>query len=126
MTLDYIHNINSSGEHIIRLYNFNQKQSGLFQQLIKAFILRPETSLDLTTIAFIHPRNCTLMLRIAEENLGIHTQNKTDFFCDLTLAGYEQMVLLLEPFCQKETKAYQWLYDLDNPIDFLFSPAGTW
>ena len=31
----------------------------------------------------------------------------------------------LEPFCNKETKSYQYLYDLDNPTDFIFSPSGT-
>jgi hypothetical protein len=36
------------------------------------------------------------------------------------------MVALLDPFCNKETKGYQWLYDIDSDIDFLFSPAGTW
>jgi hypothetical protein len=28
---------------------------------------------------------------------------------------------MIEPFCIKETDAYRILYDLDNPIDFIFS-----
>jgi hypothetical protein len=36
------------------------------------------------------------------------------------------MISLLDPFCIKDRKGYQYLYDIDNPIDFLFSPAGSW
>lgn len=126
MTLDYINNINTSGEHIVRLYDFNKSQSIQFRQLIQQSILTDQKDLDLTTVDFIEARNCTLTLRIADEDLGIITKNKVNFFCDLTLSGYEQMVRILAPFCEKETRGYQWLYDIDNPTDFLFSPGGTW
>lgn len=31
------------------------------------------------------------------------------------------MLKRIEPFCLKESDAFQYLYDLDNPIDFIFS-----
>jgi hypothetical protein len=34
------------------------------------------------------------------------------------------MAKLLEPFCKKETKGFQYLYDIDNPTDLLFSPSA--
>lgn len=126
MTLDYINNINTSGEHIVRLYNFNKVQSIQFRELIRQTILMDQQDLDLTSVNFIETRNCTLTLRIADEDIGMVTSNKINFFCDLTLNGYEEMVELLGPFCIKETKGYQWLYEIDNPTDFLFSPGGTW
>jgi hypothetical protein len=49
-----------------------------------------------------------------------------DFECSLTDAAYKEMVYLMEPFCVKEATGYQWLYEIDCPIDFLFSPGGTW
>ena len=36
------------------------------------------------------------------------------------------MIMLLEPFSQNDNLGYQWLYDLDTKIEFLFSPKGTW
>ncbi|WP_299671209.1 hypothetical protein [uncultured Polaribacter sp.] len=43
----------------------------------------------------------------------------------LTLEGFTNMTKLLEPFCQKESKGYQYLYDIDNPTDLLFSPTAS-
>jgi hypothetical protein len=34
------------------------------------------------------------------------------------------MLELIEPFT-KHAQGYQWLYDLDTPVEFLFSPNGT-
>jgi len=126
MTLDYIDNINSYGENIVRLYNFNKLQAVKFSQAIQQIIISNKKQLDLSTLDFIEARNCNLILRIANEDVGMVSSDKINFFCDLTIKGFENMVLLLEPFCSKETKGYQWLYDIDNLTDFLFSPGGTW
>jgi hypothetical protein len=126
MTLDYIDNINAFGENMVRLYGFNKAEAIKFRELIQQTLLKTHKSIDLTLIDFIEPRNCRLMLRIADEDFGIRTNDKVDFYCDLTIEGWEQMVLLLKPFCEKETKGYQWLYELDTNTDFLFSPGGTW
>ncbi len=126
MQLDYIHNINNSGEHMIRLYNFNMSQAIKFRNSIQDSILIKKNPLNLSDLEFIEARNCELTLRIAEEDIGIISEDTVLFFCDLTLEGFQEMVDLLQPFCVKETKGYQWLYDIDNEIDFLFSPGGTW
>jgi uncharacterized membrane-anchored protein len=126
MTLDYIHNINGSGEHMVRLYNFDQQQAQQLSEAIKERIITQMEPLDLSTLEWIESRNCVLTMRIATEDIGIITNNGRQFFCDLTHRGFQEMIDLLEPFCSKKTKGYQWLYDIDNPIDFLFSPAGTW
>lgn len=126
MQLDYIHNINNSGEHMIRLYNFDMAQAIQFRNNIQEHILKNKRSLSLHDLPFIEARNCELTLRIADDDIGIVTEDTVLFFCDLTLEGFQEMVDLLAPFCLKETKGYQWLYDIDNEIDFLFSPGGTW
>lgn len=125
MQLDYIANINEHGENIVRLYDFDKSQAIKFRQLIKS-IISTKKQLDLATIEFIETRNCNLTLCLSDEDDGITTFDDENFFCGLTVEGYEQMVALLEPFCKKETKGYQWLYDIDTLTDFLFSPAGTW
>ncbi len=126
MKLDYISNYNKYGDHVVRLYDFDTVHANKFRNSIQHTVITNKQSLDLATIDFIERRNCQLVLRIAETDEGIVTADNINFFCDLTPAGYEQMVSLLEPFCKKATKGYQWLYDIDNPTDFLFSPAGTW
>jgi hypothetical protein len=64
--------------------------------------------------------------RIAEEDEGIITINDINFFCELPIAGYEQMLFLMEPFCTIDTKGFQWLYDINSQTDFLFSPGEIW
>ncbi len=126
MELDYIHRYNAFGENIVRLYHFNAIEATKLSQLIKQTLLVDKGELDLTTIDFITPRNCKLVLRISATDEGILTKDGIHFFCNLTLKGYEVMLAAIAPFCVKESKGYQWLYEADNPIDFLFSPAGTW
>jgi hypothetical protein len=126
MKLDYIAGINEYGDNIIRLYDFDSMQANEFRESINKIIIKKKESFSLDTVNYIEPRNCKLILRISDEDTGIITYDNKNFFCDLTMEGYKNMVSLLEPFCNKETKGYQWLYDIDSDIDFLFSPAGTW
>jgi hypothetical protein len=125
MMLDYIDDINEYGDNVVRLYDFDRLEAVKFRQAIMETIISNNDQLDLSTTDFIQGRNCNLILRISEEDLGITTMDNINFFCDLTLAGYEQMISLLKPFCTKETKGYQYLYDIDSPTDFLFSPSAT-
>jgi hypothetical protein len=126
MTLDYIDNVNAYGENIVRLYDFDMAQANKFRLAVEQTIVINKQQLDLATTDFIKSRNCNLTLRVSNEDIGIQTSDNINFFCDLTLEGYQQMITLLKPFCTKETIGYQWLYDIDNPTDFLFSPGGTW
>jgi len=126
MQLDYIDKINEFGDNIVRLYDFDSSQANKLQQILQQIIIVDKKHLDLSTVDFIQARNCNLILRISDEDTGIVRSGKQTFFCDLTIGGYEHMVALLEPFCKRETKGYQWLYDIDSQTDFLFSPGGTW
>ncbi len=136
MKLEYLHDLSELEEHddmdleserLVRLYEFNQAQAEQLHAAITQTILTEKRSLQLAELDFIVCENCTLTLRIIDEDLGIHTSNNTIFYCDLTLAAYQKMLQLIAPFCGKKSYGYQWLYDdLDNPIDFLFSPRGTW
>lgn len=126
MELDYIENINEFGENVVRLYNFDKCQVIKFRELIKDTIVNRKQKLDLSQVDFIEKRNCNLILGLFKTDEGILSNDNKTFYCALTLESYHNMLKLLEPFCEKETKGYQYLYDIDNPTDFLFSPAGTW
>jgi len=126
MELDFIEDVNEFGENVVRLYNFDKRQVIKFRELIKDTIVNRKQRLDLSQVDFIEKRNCNLILGLFKTDEGILSNDNKTFYCALTLEGYDNMLKLLEPFCEKETKGYQYLYDIDNPTDFLFSPAGTW
>ncbi len=126
MELDFIENINEFGENVVRLYNFDKSQAIQFRDLIKDTIVNKKQKLDLSQVEFIEARNCNLILGLFKTDEGIISNDNKTFYCALTLESYKNMLKLLEPFCKKDIKAYKFLYDIDNPTDFLFSPAGTW
>ncbi|MFB0925986.1 MAG: hypothetical protein QMB65_12025 [Vicingaceae bacterium] len=126
MELDYNDNINEFGENVVRLYNFDKAEAIKFSALIKETIIEQKQKLDLSKVNFIKSRNCNLILGAFRVNEGILTEDNKTFYCVLTLKSYENMLKLIAPFCEKDTKGHQYLYDIDNPTDFLFSPAGTW
>lgn len=125
MTLDYIQDINEFGDDVVRLFDFDKSEAILFRDAIRESIILKNEELDISTLEFIQARNCNLILVIGTEDEGIFSNHELNFICCLTKESYEKMITLLEPFCIKETKGYQYLYDLDSPTDFLFSPAGT-
>ncbi len=126
MRLDYIKNTNEYGDDMIRLYEFNLLESIKFKQFVQDFLDSGENQINLIKADFIEPRNCTLIFCISEEDEGIVSTDGINFSCNLTRNAYLRMITLLEPFCKRETSGYQFLYDIDSPTDFLFSPAGSW
>jgi hypothetical protein len=126
MKLDYIENINEYNDCVVRLYDFNKTEATSLYDIIQQTIIENSDSLDLSTIDFIEVRNCHLTLCISDNDEGISSSETNYFFCNLTITGFLRMLALLKPFCLRETKGYQWLYDIDSSIDFLFSPGGTW
>ena len=126
MQLDFIDNINEFGENVVRLYNFDKYQAIKFRDLIKDTIVKRKQKLVLSQVDFIEIRNCNLILGLFKTDEGIFSVDHKTFYCALTKEAYITMINLLDPFCIKDRKGYQYLYDIDNPIDFLFSPAGSW
>lgn len=126
MELDYIENVNGHEQNIVRLYNFDKSEAIKFRELIIDTIIDKKKKLDLSEVDFITPRNCNLLFGLFKSDEGILTKDNQTFFCVLTLEGFTNMVALLEPFCKKESRGYQYLYDIDNPTDLLFSPTASW
>jgi hypothetical protein len=126
MELDYIDNLNTHGDNVVRLYNFDKSEAIKFRELIQQIIIQNKCRLDLSKVEFIERRNCNLILGLFTDDEGILSPDNENFFCILTLESYENMLKLIEPFCKKESKAHQYLYDVDSQTDFLFAPAGTW
>jgi hypothetical protein len=125
MELDYIEDIDGHEQNIVRLYNFNQAEAIQFRDLLKATVIDKKQKLDLAQVDFITPRNCNLIFGLFKSDEGILTKDNETFFCILTLEGFKKMIKLLEPFCKKESKGYQYLYEIDNPTDLLFCPTAS-
>ena len=130
MKLEFLENINEYNDHLIRLYEFDFLQAQKFRQLIQNTIIENRMPLDLSTVDFIQPVNCKVILRISESDIGFTSADNKNFFNDLTLEGYEQMINLLAPFCIDDKiykfQTYQWLDDTLSDTQFLFSPYGHW
>lgn len=126
MKLDYIDKINDFGDNVVRLYDFDKWEAIEFSALIEEVIIQNKCRLDLSKVEFIERRNCNLIMGLFTSDEGILSPDNENFFCILTLESYKNMQKLIKPFCNKNMKAHQYLYDLDIPTDFLFAPAGTW
>jgi hypothetical protein len=125
MKLDYKHNINEYGDHVVRLYQFNQAQSIKFRDAIQSHLLVQKKSLVVDELDFMEIDRVRLTLRLADEDFGITSRDGKSFYCDLTHDAYVTMVKLLQPFCLRESKSFQMLFDVDTLTDLMFSPAGT-
>ncbi len=125
MQVNYIDNYNGLNENIVRLYNFDKEEAIKFRNLLIETVIIKKEKLDISTTDFIYPENCNLIFGLFKTDEGILTKDDYNFFCILTLKGFKKMIDLLEPFCVKESKGYQYLYDIDTPTDLLFCPSAT-
>jgi hypothetical protein len=132
MKLEFLDDIGDRGrypqvisERVLRLSHFDTREAAEFKRLIQEMISQEIKEINLKSLEFVTPVNCNLILRISEMDEGLATMDNSNFTCNLTRTSYENMVALIVPFCNN-TSGHQWLYNLDCPIDFLFSPGGTW
>jgi hypothetical protein len=126
MKIDYLDKINDSNDSIVRFFDFDAIQAETFRKTIQQTIIENKKSLDVSTLDFITPINCNLVFRISNQDKGVTAKDPKTFYCDLTMDSYNKMTNLLEPFCKQNNSGYQWLYDINTPIDLLFSPSGHW
>jgi len=125
MKLDYIENFNGLDENLVRLFNFDKAEAIKFRNLLKEVVINKKQKLDLSQVDFVDTENCNLIFGLFKSDEGILTKDNETFFCILTLAGFKKMIELIEPFCKKETRGHQYLYDVDTPTDLLFCPSAT-
>tara|TARA_R110002051_G_scaffold64596_1_gene117727 strand:- start:97 stop:480 length:384 start_codon:yes stop_codon:yes gene_type:complete len=125
MEVDYIENFNGLDENLVRLYNFDKDEATKFKDLLEETVINQKQKLNLAEVDFIEPRNCNLIFGLFKSDEGILTKDNETFFCILTLDGFKEMIKLIEPFCKKDSRAHQYLYDVDTPTDLLFCPSAS-
>ena len=131
MKLEYLDDISNGGkykdvvsENLIRLYDFNQKETTELTELIYQKLIVHKQKLHLSSLDFVRPVNCQLIFQLSSVDKGIlKTENPNVFTCDLT----EQSFLTAIEFMKAVDSGYNWLCDTsEDDIDFLYSTGGTW
>jgi len=131
MKVEYLHDMTDGGkfkqvtsENLIRLFDFDQKQTiDLTFKILQTLVIEKQ-KLDLSSVAFIELVNCKLVLQLSSSDKGIlRTDNPNMFTCDLTEETYKTAI----EFMKATDSGYNWLCETsDDDIDFLYSPGGTW
>ena len=124
MKIEYLDKINGE-DSIVRIYDFDSLEVELFYRAVKENVIDRNEILNLSKLNFIKQINCTLTFVVDNSDIGIKTSVESEFICKLTKASYQKMLDLIEPFLTK-LNGFNWLYNLDNEIELLFSPNGNW
>lgn len=130
MKLEFLDDISEGGrykgvvsERLIRLYDFDEVESGQLLQRLNRFNESNEKELDLSVLPFIKPLNCRLTLRLADNDSGVIQAEPGIFSCELTREGFKTMALYVAGI----SDGYNWLCDTSKEdIDLLYSSGGTW
>jgi hypothetical protein len=131
MKLEYLDDISDGGkykgivsENLVRLYDFDQKETGRLIDIIHQTLIVDKQKLDLSNLDFVIPVNCHLVLQLSPVDKGITKTDKPNVFnCDMT----EQSFITAIELMKVVGDGFNWLCDTSNDnIDFLYSAGGTW
>lgn len=126
MKLEYLENVNDHSDGIVRLYDFDSQEIIQLCAALRNSVVDSKLELTFSSLSFIQTINCDLTLKISPNDKGISETSKSALYCELTSEAYLKMIDLVEPFSKPESTGFQWLYDLDSPIEFLLSKNGKW
>ena len=87
-----------------------------------------DTSLppDLDKLPLISAVNCKLGLVLATQDKSICEVSSSTYDRRITVHSFGRMLELTKPLAKGKAGGYHWLYDVDTPIDLLFSPNGSY
>lgn len=135
MKLEYLNDISDAGKYpdadpdkLIRLFSFDREEVEKLVSINQFWIINKKEAVELSTIPFIQPLNCTLTFEISSKDIGIDHSLENKFVCRLSVEGYQKIIDVIKPFAdENRLNGYNWLYDPQNgKIDLLFSSDGTW
>jgi hypothetical protein len=129
MKIQHLTNTNPAQpkESILRIFDFVSSEACQFRDVLSKLANGSVSVIDLSGLAFVTSIDgCRLILKAGMRDKGLNHVSSATFECTLTKLTWENAEGLVEPFCEGNLSGYQWLYDLDNDIEFLFSPSGDW
>lgn len=114
----------SPGCPLIRLYDFNRAEAKSLRKLMKSLCDGSRESVSLSEEPWIESvKGCRLTLRLGNGGQGARQSGASTFDCVLTVANWDNVEGLLDPFCESEPTGFQWLSS-EGKISLLLSCDG--
>ena len=126
MKLEHLPNVADGHDVLIRLFDFGPEEADDLMTVISHWLRHPSASLQLDKLPFISAVNCSLRFELAPKDDGIREVSPDTYVFRMTVDSFIGMLDLMSPFAKGGTVGYQWLHNMDTPIDLLFSPTGSW
>lgn len=76
--------------------------------------------------AYMCYKEVKLELRLSNRDYGISQENEMSFVCNLSVSAYKNAINLIDQLLTNEMNGFQWLYDIDIPIELLLSKDAKW
>jgi hypothetical protein len=130
MKIEYLTEVNPAypSDSILRIFDFDYFEACQFREILSKLANGSVAETDLSNLPFVTSiSGCRLILKVGSKDKGIVPLSGNAFECILTRNAWQDAESFVEPFCDENpVSGYQWLYDLDNDIELLFSKNGDW
>jgi hypothetical protein len=127
--LEYLRQIDPEDPRrsIVRLYEHKPGEVLQLIDVLRALSNRRKTEVGLETMSFVEPIDgCRLLLKCGDSDKGIVDLGSCCLECELKEESWETAARRAESLIAAGAGAFQWLYDVATPIEFLLSLDGSW
>jgi len=111
-------------DKIICLSRFSETELHSLIQSLKEVLKGKDVVLS--EQSYIDYKDVRLELRLSSIDYGISQIDEKTFVCRLSASAYESAISLIKQFLRNDLNVFQWLYDIDTPIEFLLSKDAKW
>lgn len=111
-------------DKIICLSHFSKAELHMLIQSLKD--VQKGNVIVLSEQAYICYKEVRLELRLSNKDYGISQENEMSFVCNLSASAYKNAINLIEQLLINEMNGFQWLYNIDIPVEFLVSKDAKW
>ena len=112
---------------IVRLYDFKPSEVLKLIEVLRRLSKRRNPPVRLDQMSFIEPiGGCCLLLKCGDSDRGISDLGNNYLECELREESWETAAQRAELLVAAEAGAFNWLYDVDAPTEFLLSLDGGW
>lgn len=111
---------------LIRLFDFDRTSVAALRSAVKGLADGDSASVDLASQDLAKSvGGCELVLRTGNRDLGVSESCPLHFECVLMRDTFDDMAVLMEPFCDSAKDGFQWLTE-HSKISLLLSSNGKW
>jgi len=113
---------------LVRLYDFDTSEAVKLRDVVCQLSNWSVDTIVIHDLPFVEPiDSCRLTMRVSKRNHGVSVLlAPSTLVCALSQCYWDNVVGLIEPFCEiRAEHGYQWLDD-SGDISLLLSPSGDW